>query len=92
MSPDVIDNLQQQAERFGAELLFVDVTEINLVGEVNNFSLADDPVYRARSVIVSTDSAYRELGLADKKPLSGHSFAWCAICDGFSSSANRAPP
>lgn len=83
MGPDLMDNMQQQAERFGAEILFDDVTEMNLEGEIKTLSLADGTVYRARSTIVSTGSAYRELGLADEKRLSGHGVSWCATCDGF---------
>ena len=83
MGPDLMDNMQKQAERFGAEILFDDVTEMNLEGEIKSLSLADGTVYRARAVIVSTGSAYRELGLEDEKRLSGHGVSWCATCDGF---------
>lgn len=83
MGPDLMDNMQKQAERFGAEILFDDVTEMNLEGEIKTLSLADGNVYRARSIIVSTGSAYRELGLEDEKRLSGHGVSWCATCDGF---------
>ena len=78
MGPDLMDNMQKQAERFGAEILFDDVTEMNLEGEIKTLSLADSTVYRARSIIVSTGSAYRELGLEDEKRLSGHGVSWCA--------------
>lgn len=83
MGPDLMDNMQKQAERFGAEVLFDDVTEMQLDGEIKTLSLADGTVYRARAVIVSTGSAYRELGLPDEKRLSGHGVSWCATCDGF---------
>ncbi|MBM7766697.1 thioredoxin-disulfide reductase [Glutamicibacter nicotianae] len=83
MGPDLMDNMQKQAERFGAEILFDDVTEMNLEGEIKTLSLADGTVFRARAVIVSTGSAYRELGLEDEKRLSGHGVSWCATCDGF---------
>lgn len=83
MGPDLMDNMQKQAERFGAEILFDDVTEMNLSGDIKTLSLADGTLFRARSVIVSTGSAYRELGLEDEKRLSGHGVSWCATCDGF---------
>ncbi|MGH3652831.1 thioredoxin-disulfide reductase [Glutamicibacter sp.] len=83
MGPDLMDNMQKQAERFGAEILFDDVTEMNLEGDIKTLSLADGTIYRARAVIVSTGSAYRELGLQDEKRLSGHGVSWCATCDGF---------
>ena len=40
-------------------------------------------LYAARSVILAMGSAYRELGLAREKELSGHGVSWCATCDGF---------
>ncbi|UXN32420.1 thioredoxin-disulfide reductase [Glutamicibacter sp. M10] len=83
MGPDLMDNLQKQAERFGAEILFDDVTEMDLKGDIKTLSLADGTTYRAHAVIVSTGSAYRELGLEDEKRLSGHGVSWCATCDGF---------
>jgi len=83
MGPDLMDNMQKQAERFGAEILFDDVTAMDLAGEIKTLSLADGTTYRARSVIISTGSAYRELGLDDEKRLSGHGVSWCATCDGF---------
>lgn len=83
MGPDLMDNMQKQAERFGAEILFDDVTELNLDGEIKTAALADGTIHRARTIIVSTGSAYRELGLEDEKRLSGHGISWCATCDGF---------
>ena len=83
MGPDLMDNMQAQAERFGAEIVFDDVVSMDLTGEVKTLSLADGSVYRAHAVILSTGSAYRELGLPDEKRLSGHGVSWCATCDGF---------
>ncbi|MGQ3382908.1 thioredoxin-disulfide reductase [Glutamicibacter sp. TV12E] len=83
MGPDLMDNMQKQAERFGAEILFDDVTSMDLAGEIKTLSLADGTTYQARTVIISTGSAYRELGLDDEKRLSGHGVSWCATCDGF---------
>jgi len=83
MGPDLMDNMQKQAERFGAEILFDDVTAMDLTGDIKTLSLADGTTFRTRSVIVSTGSAYRELGLEDEKRLSGHGVSWCATCDGF---------
>ncbi|GAA1499012.1 thioredoxin-disulfide reductase [Paeniglutamicibacter kerguelensis] len=83
MGPDLMDNMQQQAERFGAEILFDDVTAVDLTGDIKVVTLGDGTTYRAHAVIVSTGSAYRELGLEDEKRLSGHGVSWCATCDGF---------
>ncbi|GAA1881764.1 thioredoxin-disulfide reductase [Paeniglutamicibacter psychrophenolicus] len=83
MGPDLMDNMQKQAERFGAEILFDDVTAVELAGDVKVVTLGDGTVYRAHAVILSTGSAYREIGLPDEKRLAGHGVSWCATCDGF---------
>lgn len=83
MGPDLMENLQQQAERFGTQVEFDDVTEVSLAGEVKTVVTGSGQSYSARSVIVSTGSAYRELGLEDEKRLSGRGVSWCATCDGF---------
>jgi thioredoxin reductase (NADPH) len=83
MGPDLMDNMQAQAERFGAEILFEDVVSLDLAGDTKTVTLGNGDVHQARAVIVSTGSAYRELGLPDEKRLSGHGVSWCATCDGF---------
>ncbi|RAX48005.1 thioredoxin-disulfide reductase [Arthrobacter sp. AQ5-05] len=83
MGPDLMDNMQKQAERFGAEILFDDVTAVELAGDIKIVTLGDGTVYRAHAVILSTGSAYREIGLPDEKRLAGHGVSWCATCDGF---------
>ena len=83
MGPDLMDNMQKQAERFGAEILFDDVTAVDLSGDIKVVTLGDGTTYRAYAVIISTGSAYRELGLEDEKRLVGHGVSWCATCDGF---------
>ena len=52
-------------------------------GEIKTVSPTATDTYRARTVILATGSAYRELGLPDEKRLSGHGVSWCATCDGF---------
>lgn len=83
LGPDLMDNMQAQAERFGAEIQYEDVSNVDLKGDIKTVTLASGEVYRAYSVIISTGSAYRELGLPNEKRLSGHGVSWCATCDGF---------
>jgi thioredoxin reductase (NADPH) len=83
LGPDLMDNLQKQAERFGAEVLWDDVTEVDLAGPVKTVTTGGGEVVRARAVILATGSAYRELGLDDEKRMSGRGVSWCATCDGF---------
>ena len=83
MGPDLMANFQAQAERFGTEILFDDVVEVDLKGETKIVKTGGGETFEARSVIISTGAAYRELGLPKEKELSGHGVSWCATCDGF---------
>ncbi len=83
MGPDLMANMQEQAERFGTEVLFDDVTEVELEGAVKVVKTGNGETFEARAVILATGAAYRELGLPREKELSGHGVSWCATCDGF---------
>ena len=83
MGPDLMANFQAQAERFGTEILFDDVVEVDLKGEIKIVKTGGGETFEAKSVIISTGAAYRELGLPKEKELSGHGVSWCATCDGF---------
>lgn len=80
--PDLMDNLRKQAERFGADLVADDVTEVDLHASPKVVKVGDE-THLARAVIIATGSRYRELGLESEKRLSGHGVSWCATCDGF---------
>jgi thioredoxin reductase (NADPH) len=82
LGPDLMDQLRKQAERFGAELVADDVTEVDLKAEPKQIKVGED-TYLARTVIIATGSSYRELDVPGEKRLSGHGVSWCATCDGF---------
>ena len=83
MGPDLMYAMQEQAERFGTEVLMDDVVEVELDGDVKKVKTGSGETYEARAVIMATGAAYRELGLPREKELSGHGVSWCATCDGF---------
>jgi thioredoxin reductase (NADPH) len=83
MGPDLMDKMREQAERFGAQVIWDDVEQAELAGDVKVLTTGLGDTYRARSVVLATGSAYRELGLPDEKRLSGRGVSWCATCDGF---------
>ncbi|MFC4243964.1 thioredoxin-disulfide reductase [Gryllotalpicola reticulitermitis] len=83
MGPDLMVKMQEQAEKFGAEVVLDDVVAVELDGPVKRVVLGSGDTHEARSVIVATGSAYRHLGLTDEERLSGHGVSWCATCDGF---------
>jgi thioredoxin reductase (NADPH) len=82
LGPDLMDQLRKQAERFGAELIADDVTEVDLKASPKVVRVGED-TYLARSVIIASGSSYRELIVPGEKRLSGHGVSWCATCDGF---------
>lgn len=83
MGPELMATMQAQAERFGADVRYEDAVKVALDGEIKEVTVEGGRILRARSVILATGSAYRELGLEDEKRLSGHGVSWCATCDGF---------
>jgi len=83
MGPDLMANFQAQAERFGTETLLDDVIEVDLKGDVKIVKTGNGKTFEAKTVILATGAAYRELGIDREKELSGHGVSWCATCDGF---------
>ena len=81
--PELMAKMQEQAERFGTEVLYDDVTELDVDGEVKTVTLGSGSVLEAATVIYATGSAYRTLGIPGEERLSGHGVSWCATCDGF---------
>jgi len=83
MGPDLMDSLRKQAEKFGTKLVTDDIVEMNLAGEIKTLVDGSGNTLKAKSVILAMGSAYKEIGLANEKRLSGHGVSWCATCDGF---------
>jgi len=80
--PQLMDDLRTQAEKFGAELVPRDVTEVDLTATPKIVKVGDE-VHRAHAVIVATGSKYRYLDLANEQRLLGRGVSACATCDGF---------
>lgn len=81
--PELMMQMQAQAEKFGTEVVLDDVVSVDLTGQVKKVTLGSGRTHEALSVIFATGSAYRKLGLNDEERLSGHGVSWCATCDGF---------
>jgi thioredoxin reductase (NADPH) len=82
MGPELMTRMQQQAEKFGAEIVYDDVVALELDGPVKAVTLGNGDRHEAHTIIYATGSAYRKLGLADEERLSGYGVSWCATCDG----------
>jgi thioredoxin reductase (NADPH) len=82
MGPELMDSMRKQAERFGAEFLTDDASRVSLSGDVKSVWVGETE-YRAKTVIISTGSAWRPLGVPGEQELLGHGVSSCATCDGF---------
>lgn len=81
--PELMESMREQAEKFGAEVIYDDVATLKLEPGAHQIETALGAKYTAQAVILATGSAYRELNLPNEKKLSGHGVSWCATCDGF---------
>jgi thioredoxin reductase (NADPH) len=82
MGPELMIQMRAQAERFGAEFITKNVTQVDLSGEIKKVWV-DDDLYLARTVIVSTGASANLLGLENESRLMGRGVSTCATCDGF---------
>ncbi len=83
MGPALMDDLRKQAEKFGAELVPDDVTDVDLTGDIKIVRDSAGNAFQARTVVLAMGSGYRKLGIDGEDRLSGHGVSWCATCDGF---------
>ena len=82
MGPELMDQMEKQAQRFGAEILAVHVTEVDL--SARPFLVkAGDQTWRARTLIVATGATARWLDIPGEEKLRGRGVSACATCDGF---------
>lgn len=82
MGPDLMEQMREQAQRFGADLRMELVTKVDLTGETKKVWV-DDDVYEAKAVILATGSAPRYIGVEGEQELLGRGVSACATCDGF---------
>jgi thioredoxin reductase (NADPH) len=83
MGPDLMDSMRKQSERFGTKLVTDDIVSMELGGDIKVLKDGSGNTLQAKSVILATGSAYKEIGLVNEKRLSGRGVSWCATCDGF---------
>jgi thioredoxin reductase (NADPH) len=82
LGPELMEQMEKQAERFEAELLHQDATRVEL--SERPFGVwAGDHEYRAHSLIISTGASAKWLGVPGEDTLRGRGVSSCATCDGF---------
>ena len=80
MGPEMMQDFRRQAERFGAEFVTDDVTNVDFSEQPLRVSVEDEE-YHARSVIIATGAEARQLGLESERKLQGRGVSYCATCD-----------
>jgi thioredoxin reductase (NADPH) len=80
--PELMDQMREQALRFGADLRMEDVDAVSLDGPIKTVTVGDE-TYQARAVILAMGAAARHLGVPGEEALIGMGVSTCATCDGF---------
>lgn len=83
LGPELMDQMREQALRFGADLRMTDVEQITLAGPVKSVVTADGETHRARALILAMGAAARYLHIPGEQELLGRGVSSCATCDGF---------
>jgi thioredoxin reductase (NADPH) len=81
--PELMDQMREQALRFGAELRMEDVESMSLDDPVKSVATIDGQIYRARAVILAMGAAARYLHVPGEQAMLGRGVSSCATCDGF---------
>lgn len=79
LGPDLMISMQDQAQRFGAEIKFENVTKVDLTGDIKKVWVGET-MYEAKAVIISTGASAKMLGVGEEKYL-GRGVSTCAVCD-----------
>jgi thioredoxin reductase (NADPH) len=82
MGPDLMEEMREQAKRFGADIRTEDVDAIDLSGDVKTVTVGGE-IYSAHAIILAMGAAARYLGIEGEQTLLGRGVSACATCDGF---------
>ncbi|MBM7458832.1 thioredoxin-disulfide reductase [Rhodococcus coprophilus] len=82
MGPELMDQMREQALRFGADIRTEDVEEVDLAGPVKTV-VANGETYSSRAVVLAMGAEPRYLGVPGEERLLGRGVSACATCDGF---------
>lgn len=80
--PELMDDMREQALRFGAELRTEDVESVSLRGPIKSVVTAEGQTYQARAVILAMGTSVRYLQIPGEQELLGRGVSACATCDG----------
>lgn len=81
--PELVELMQAQAERFGARLVYDEVTEVALGDGPPFYVKTYGAEYEAEALIITSGASPRRLGIPGEEELIGRGVSYCATCDGF---------
>ncbi|MFC9994443.1 thioredoxin-disulfide reductase [Nocardia sp. NPDC127526] len=82
MGPDLMEEMREQAKRFGADIRTEDVEALDLSGTIKKVTVGGE-TFEAYAVILAMGSAARYLNVPGEQKLLGRGVSACATCDGF---------
>ncbi|NLC39167.1 MAG: thioredoxin-disulfide reductase [Clostridia bacterium] len=80
--PELMQAFQEQAERFGVEIITGNIQRVQLDGEEKLLIGEDGSQYRGRSVIIASGAQPKKLGVPGEEEFRGRGVSYCATCDG----------
>ncbi len=83
MGPEMMEDFRKQAERFGTQVRYGLVTQVDFNARPHTVVVDDQKTILAETVIISTGASAKWLGLESETRLNGRGVSACAVCDGF---------
>ena len=83
LGPDLMEMMKKQAQRFGTECLYGNVTSVNVTTAPYTVTVEEKDRIETKTVIIATGARARLLGLESEKTLMGRGVSTCATCDGY---------
>lgn len=80
---DMMDDIRNQALKFGTDIREGNVTSVELTGETKTIVIDNKKTIEAQVVIIATGASARYLGLESERKFRGMGVSACAVCDGF---------
>lgn len=79
MGPDLMMAMESQAKRFGVDVIYSEVTKVELIGDIKKVFVGEEE-YQAGSVVVSTGATSKMIGVGEEEYI-GRGVSTCAVCD-----------
>ncbi len=83
LGPQMMEDFRKQAERFGTDVRFGYITEVDFSGDAHKVVVDGEKTITAETVIIATGATAKWLGLESEQKYNGFGVSACAVCDGF---------